>query len=86
MPYRPAFVLGGLLETAWAVTFRKNDPPLSRSMLRMIGREFSTNDGAARRELDYVGTTSRADGLRSYQRLLRSRPNATGSRRFGGAA
>jgi nucleoside-diphosphate-sugar epimerase len=68
MPYRLAFALGGLLEAAWAVTLRKDDPPLSRSMVRMIGREFSTNDGAARRELGYVGRTSRADGLRSYQR------------------
>ena len=44
MPYRLAFALGGLLETAWTVTIRKDDPPLSRSMVRMIGREFSTND------------------------------------------
>jgi nucleoside-diphosphate-sugar epimerase len=66
MPYRLAFALGGLLEAAWTVTLRKDDPPLSRSMVRMIGREFGTNDGAARRELGYVGRTSRADGLRSY--------------------
>ena len=68
MSYRLAFTLGGLLEAAWAVTLRKDDPPLSRSMVRMIGRGFSTNDGAARNELGYVGRTSRADGLRSYGR------------------
>ena len=66
MPYRLALALGGLLEAAWTVTLRKDDPPLSRSMVRMIGREFSTIDGAARRELGYIGRTSRADGLRSY--------------------
>ncbi len=66
MPYRLAFTLGGLLEAAWGVMLRKDDPPLSRSMVRMIGREFSTSDAAARRELGYVGRTSRADGLRSY--------------------
>ncbi|WP_419728625.1 NAD-dependent epimerase/dehydratase family protein [Lichenicola sp.] len=69
MPYRLAFTLGGLLEAAWTVTLRKDDPPLSRSMVRMIGREFSTNDAAARRELGYAGRTSRADGLRSYERV-----------------
>jgi len=67
MPYRLAFALGGLLEAAWTVTLRKDDPPLSRSMVRLIGREISTNDGAARCELGYIGRTSRADGLRSYE-------------------
>ena len=70
IPYRLAFTLGGLMEAAWAVMLRKDDPPLSRSMVRMIGREFTTNDGAARRELGYVGRTSREDGLRSYQGIL----------------
>ena len=44
-----------------------DDPPLSRSMVRMIGREFSTSDAAARRELGYVGKTSLADGMRLYR-------------------
>jgi nucleoside-diphosphate-sugar epimerase len=66
MPYRLAFTIGRLMEFFAAITFRKTDPPLSRSMVRMIGRAFSTNDAAARRELGYVGRTSRADGLRSY--------------------
>lgn len=66
MPYRLAFLLGRLMEVVWAVTFRKDDPPLSRSMVRMIGQEFRTNDTAARQELGYKGTTSRADGLRLY--------------------
>jgi len=38
---------------------------MSRSMVRMIGREFGIDDAAARRALGYVGTVSRADGLRS---------------------
>lgn len=33
----------------------------------MIGREFSIDDAAARRQLGYAGTTSRAAGLRSYR-------------------
>jgi nucleoside-diphosphate-sugar epimerase len=66
MPYRLAFAIGRLMEFFAVITFRKTDPPLSRSMVRMIGRAFSTNDAAARRDLGYVGRTSRADGLRSY--------------------
>jgi nucleoside-diphosphate-sugar epimerase len=66
MSYRLAFTIGRLMELFAAITFRKTDPPLSRSLVRMIGREFTTNDAAARGELGYVGRTSQADGLRSY--------------------
>jgi hypothetical protein len=38
-------------------------PPMTRTMVRLIGREFTTNDAAARRELSYIGTTTRAEGL-----------------------
>ena len=57
-----------MMEFVAAVTFKKGDPPLSRSLVRMIGREFRTNDAAARRDLGYIGTTSRADGLRMYDK------------------
>lgn len=67
MPYRLAFTLGRAMEFIWSITFRKNDPPLSRSMVRMIGRPFTTSDAAARRELGYVGLTSRAAGLALYR-------------------
>jgi nucleoside-diphosphate-sugar epimerase len=66
MPYGLAFILGRLMEIYAALTFQKSDPPLTRSLVRMIGREFTTNDAAARNELGYIGKISRADGLRSY--------------------
>ena len=66
IPYWLALSLGRLMDTLWAVTRKPGDPPVSRSMMRMIGREFSVNDAAARRELGYSGRTSRAVGLRSY--------------------
>ena len=66
MPYWLASALGRLLDAVWVVTRKHGDPPVSRSMMRMIGREFTINDAAARRELGYVGRTSRAAGLQSY--------------------
>jgi nucleoside-diphosphate-sugar epimerase len=66
MPYRLAFTMGRLMEAFATITFRKSDPPLSRTMVRLIGREFRTSDAAARRELGYVGKTSRAEGFRKY--------------------
>lgn len=67
MPYRLAFALGRAMEFFWSITFRKTDPPLSRSMVRMIGRPFTTSDAAARRELGYVGLISRSAGLALYR-------------------
>ena len=66
MPYGIASTLGRLMDAVWVITRKDGDPPISRSMIRMIGREFSVNDESARRELGYVGKTSRAMGLRSY--------------------
>jgi nucleoside-diphosphate-sugar epimerase len=67
MPYRLAFAIGRAMEFLWAITLRKSDPPISRSMVRMIGRPFTTSDVAARRDLGYVGKTSRAAGLALYR-------------------
>ena len=70
MPYGLAFTIGRVMEFVAAVSRRKDNPPLSRSMVRMIGRAFTTSDAAARRDLGYVGQTSRADGLRLYRPAL----------------
>ena len=67
MPYWLATVIGRIMDSAWSLMRREGDPPISRSMMRMIGREFSINDSAARRQLGYVGRISRADGLRGYE-------------------
>ena len=63
MPYGLLFFIGRLME----VFSSDRDPPLSRSMVRMIGRESTTDDSAARRDLGYVGHVTRAEGLASYK-------------------
>ncbi len=67
MPYWLALTLGRLMDAVWAITRQGGEPPVSRSMMRMIGREFSLNDAAARRELGYAGRTSRSAGLLRYR-------------------
>lgn len=67
IPYGLAFTLGRLMEIGAALLRSDNDPPLTRSMIRMIGREMTTSDAAARRDLGYVGKISRADGLAAYR-------------------
>ena len=69
IPYGLAFLAGRMLEGVWPFLGRAGDPPLSRSLVRMIGREFTTSDAAARRDLGYEGKTSLADGLRLYRSM-----------------
>ncbi len=66
MPYGLAFFIGRMMEFFSSLTFAGKDPPLSRTMVRMIGREFTTNDAAARRDLGYRPTITRAEGLAGY--------------------
>jgi len=66
MPYWLAFTIGRFMEIFAALTFKKGDPPLSRSLVRMIGREFTVNDSAARRDLGYVGEMTRGAGRQMY--------------------
>ena len=66
MPYWLAFTIGRLMEIFSALTFKKGDPPLSRSLVRMIGREFTIDDSAARHDLGYVGEMSTEGGRKMY--------------------
>jgi nucleoside-diphosphate-sugar epimerase len=66
IPYALAFAAGRIMELGAALTTSKADPPMSRSMVRLIGREFVTLDTRARNQLGYVGHVSRAEGLRTY--------------------
>lgn len=63
VPYALAFNVGRIMETGAKLRNSETDPPLSRTMVRMIGRPFTVDDTAARRELGYVGATSRDEGL-----------------------
>lgn len=65
-PYRMLLALGKLMEIGAAVIRSPDDPPLTRTLVRMIGQEFTTDDSAARRELGYVGRLAAADGLATY--------------------
>lgn len=64
--YGLARALGGLMEFVQALTFAAEDPPITRTMVRMIGREFTTDDADARRDLGYVGKVTRKQGLALY--------------------
>jgi nucleoside-diphosphate-sugar epimerase len=66
IPYWLAFNIGRFMEAFAVLTRKQGDPSLSRSLVRSIGREFTIDDSAARRELGYVGTTTREAGRKMY--------------------
>lgn len=63
VPYGVAWYGGLAMEALWSLAGAREDPPLSRTMVRLIGRSFATSDAAARRELGYRGLKKRAEGL-----------------------
>ncbi len=68
-PYPVAAGVGRAVAGLWALAGARSDPPISPTMVRLIGRPFTTVDSAARRDLGYVGRTSRAEGLARYRDL-----------------
>lgn len=68
LPYGVAMALGRVMEGVAWLTRAKDDPPMTRTMVRLIGRPFTSNDAKARAELGYVGKVTRAEGLKAYAR------------------
>ena len=66
VPHAMAFFMGRLMELGARLRRSHQDPPLTRTMVRLIGREFTIDDSAARRDLGYVGRITRLEGLASY--------------------
>jgi len=63
VPYGIAWYSGLVLEFLWSLAGAREDPPLSRTLVRLIGRPFTTSDAAARRDLGYRGMVTRAEGI-----------------------
>lgn len=64
--YGAAFFMGRMMELGARLRRSDQDPALTRTMVRLIGREFTIDDSAARHDLGYVGKVSRPQGLLSY--------------------
>jgi nucleoside-diphosphate-sugar epimerase len=77
IPWRAAWAAAGVAEFAWRTLRRQDEPPLTRSMLLLGGREVTVRDDRARADLGYVGRTTHAEALFELQRSL---TRATGPR------
>ena len=69
VPFGIAWMMAGVMGAAWRIVRRKGEPPITRQMLRLIGKDFTLDIRRAREELGYSPVTSPADGMRRMQPL-----------------
>ncbi|MDX2205550.1 MAG: NAD-dependent epimerase/dehydratase family protein [Hyphomicrobiaceae bacterium] len=63
VPFGMAWYMAGLMAAAWRGLSLKGEPPITRQMLRLIGKDFTIAIDKARRELGYSPVITWADGL-----------------------
>jgi nucleoside-diphosphate-sugar epimerase len=65
-----AWNMAGLTEIVWKIAQRKDIPPITQTMVRLIGQELTFSDQKARNELGYTPIMNRSAGLED---LVKSR-------------
>lgn len=63
VPFRVAWVMAGLMGATWRLLRLKGHPPITRQMLRLIGKPFTIRTDKIRTELGYSPRTTMSNGL-----------------------
>jgi len=71
IPRWVAWNVAGLIETIWRITRCKDVPPITRTMVRLIGQEVTFTDRKAHEELGYTPIMTRDSGLTELANLHR---------------
>jgi nucleoside-diphosphate-sugar epimerase len=64
VPFGVAWAMAGLMGAVWRTFRREGEPPITRQMLRLIGKDFTIDISRARKDLGYAPVISPADGMR----------------------
>lgn len=64
VPFDVAWAMAGVMGAVWRIFRRKGEPPITRQMLRLIGKDFTIDISRARNQLGYAPVISPADGMR----------------------
>lgn len=67
VPLPVAWAMASVMEWVWRSFSRPGHPPITRQMLRLIGKPFTVDISKARRELKYRPVTSWEKGLRDME-------------------
>ncbi|MDX2273723.1 MAG: NAD-dependent epimerase/dehydratase family protein [Cyanobacteriota bacterium] len=71
IPRWAAWNIAGFIAAIWRITRRKGIPPITRTMVRLIGQELTFTDRKAREELGYTPIVTRDFGLAELRKLYR---------------
>ncbi|MDD7973390.1 NAD-dependent epimerase/dehydratase family protein [Roseinatronobacter alkalisoli] len=64
VPFGIAWTMAGIMGAVWRLLRLKGEPPLTRQMLRLMGKDFTVDISRARKDLGYAPVLSPDDGLR----------------------
>lgn len=67
VPLPLAWFMATQMEWIWRVFGRKGEPPITRQMLRLIGKPFTVDISKARRELGYTPEVSWEKGIQAMK-------------------
>jgi len=84
--FRTAWTMAGIMGAVWRFLRLKGEPPITRQMLRLIGKDFTIDISRARKDLGYEPVLSPDDGLRMMAQPAfhpSESARATGSRQGG---
>jgi nucleoside-diphosphate-sugar epimerase len=71
IPRGVAWYVAGLIEAIWRITRHKSTPPITRTMVRLIGQELTFTDRKAQEELGYTPIVTRDSGLAELATVYR---------------
>lgn len=63
IPFGVAYAAAGVIDRVWNLFGLTSEPPISRTLVRLMGEEFTVSDRKAREELGYRGKVSFEEGL-----------------------
>jgi nucleoside-diphosphate-sugar epimerase len=69
LPWSAAWASAAFLEGLWRLFHLRGRPPITRTLLALIGTSIDLNDGKARKELGYTGHVTRSAGLEEMRRF-----------------
>jgi nucleoside-diphosphate-sugar epimerase len=67
VPFGVAWTMAGVMGTAWRLLRLRSEPPITRQMLRLIGKDFTLDISRARRELGHTPVLTPDEGFRAME-------------------
>jgi nucleoside-diphosphate-sugar epimerase len=80
VPFGVAWMMAGLMGTAWRLLRLKGQPPITRQTLQLIGKPFTIRTDKARADLGYAPRTTMSNGL-AAMRLAKIAPASLAAHR-----